>query len=52
MTIDWKKEVEARKDDLLNDLIDLLKVKSEREDDKVTADAPFGPGPQIGRAHV
>ena len=29
MTIDWKKEVEARKDDLLNDLIDLLKVKSE-----------------------
>ncbi len=48
MTIDWQKEVAARKDDLLQDLIDLLKVKSEREDDKVTADAPFGPGPRDG----
>ena len=27
MTIDWKKEVESRKDDLLNDLVELLKVK-------------------------
>lgn len=52
MTIDWKKEVEARKDDLLNDLIDLLKVKSEREDDKVTADAPFGPGPRDALLHM
>ena len=52
MTIDWKKEVEARKDDLLNDLIDLLKVKSEREDDKATADAPFGPGPRDALLHM
>lgn len=47
-----EKEVEARKDDLLNDLIDLLKVKSEREDDKVTADAPFGPGPRDALLHM
>ena len=52
MTIDWKKEVVVRKDDLLNDLIDLLKVKSEREDDKVTADAPFGPGPRDALLHM
>ncbi|MCD5003423.1 dipeptidase PepV [Enterococcus saccharolyticus] len=52
MTIDWQKEVEARKDDLLQDLIDLLKVKSEREDDKVTPDAPFGPGPRDALLHM
>lgn len=46
MTTDWKKEVAARKDDLLSDLEALLRVKSEREDDKATADAPFGPGPR------
>lgn len=52
MTIDWKKEVASRKDELLTDLIDLLKVKSEREDDKVTADAPFGPGPKNALLHM
>lgn len=52
MTIDWQKEVDARKDDLLQDLIDLLKVKSEREDDKVTSDAPFGPGPRDALLHM
>ena len=36
MTIDFKKEVEARKDDLLADLFTLLRIKSEREDDKAT----------------
>ncbi|AYW47501.1 dipeptidase PepV [Tetragenococcus osmophilus] len=45
MAIDWQKEVDARKDDILNDLKELLKVKSEREDDKITAELPFGPGP-------
>lgn len=45
MTIDFKKEVEARKDDLLADLFTLLRIKSEREDDKATKEAPFGPGP-------
>lgn len=48
MTIDWKKEVEQRQDALLEDLKELLRVKSEREDDKVTPDAPFGPGPRDG----
>lgn len=46
MTIDWKKEVEARKDDLFTDLFDLLSIPSVREDDKATADAPVGPGPK------
>lgn len=52
MTIDWKKEVEARKDDLLQDLVELLKVKSEREDDQATKDAPFGPGPRDALLHM
>ena len=43
MTIDWQKEVEARKEDLLEDLKNLLRVNSERDDSKVTPDAPFGP---------
>lgn len=43
---DWKKEVDARKDDLLKDLFDLLKIQSERDDSKATKDAPFGPGPE------
>lgn len=46
MTIDWQKEVDARKDDLMNDLNDLLRVKSERDDAAATKDAPFGPGPK------
>lgn len=46
MTIDWKKEVEKRRDDLLEDLLSLLKVPSVRDDSKKTADAPVGPGPK------
>ncbi|RLK62436.1 dipeptidase PepV [Atopobacter sp. AH10] len=46
MTIDWKKEVEQRREELLADLFDLLRVPSVREDDKATADAPVGPGPR------
>lgn len=46
MTIDWKKEVASRKDDLLKDLFTLLSIPSVREDDKATADAPVGPGPK------
>ena len=41
MTIDWQKEVEARKEDLLEDLKNLLRVNSERDDSKVTPDAPL-----------
>lgn len=46
MTIDWKKEVDARKEDLFADLFELLKVPSVREDELATADAPVGPGPR------
>ncbi len=46
------KEVEARKEDLLEDLKNLLRVNSERDDSKVTPDAPFGPGPRDALKHM
>lgn len=46
MTIDWRKEVEARREDLMTDLFDLLRVPSVREDDKAMEEAPVGPGPK------
>ena len=46
MTIDWKKEVESRKEDLLKDLFDLLRIESVRDDSKASEDAPVGPGPK------
>ena len=46
MTIDWKKEVELRKEDLLKDLFTLLRIDSVRDDSKATEDAPVGPGPK------
>lgn len=52
MTIDWQKEVDARKDDLLKDLFDLLRINSERDDAKKTVDAPFGPGPRDALLHM
>ena len=52
MTIDWQKEVEARKEELLEDLKNLLRVNSERDDSKVTPDAPFGPGPRDALKHM
>ncbi|WP_162012154.1 dipeptidase PepV [Streptococcus sp. S784/96/1] len=45
MTIDFKAEVEKRKDDLMADLVSLLEINSERDDSKADADHPFGPGP-------
>lgn len=45
MTIDWQKEVEARKEDLLEDLSFTCQQRARRLK-KVTPDAPFGPGPQ------
>ena len=41
MAIDWKQEVAKREDDLMKDLMDLLRVPSVREDDKATEDAPL-----------
>ncbi|MBS4761329.1 dipeptidase PepV [Carnobacteriaceae bacterium zg-ZUI252] len=46
MTIDWKLEVEKRKEDLLNDLNTLLSIDSVRRDELATDDAPVGPGPK------
>ncbi len=52
MTIDWKKEVELRKDAMLEDLENLLRINSERDDSKATPDAPFGPGPKEALLHM
>lgn len=52
MTIDWTKEVEVRKDDLLEDLQNLLRINSERDDAQATPEASFGPGPVAGLKHM
>ncbi|WP_326717082.1 dipeptidase PepV [Vagococcus jeotgali] len=46
MTIDWRKEVEARREDLMKDLFDILSIPSVRDDSLATEDAPVGPGPK------
>lgn len=43
--VDWKKEIDARKDDLFSDLSDLLRIDSVRDVEHKTADMPLGPGP-------
>lgn len=43
--IDFKTEVEKRREDLLADLFSLLEINSERDDSKADKDHPFGPGP-------
>ncbi len=43
--INWKKEVETRQEDLLNDLKMLLSIDSVRDDSKATEEYPVGPGP-------
>ena len=45
MTIDFKAEVEARREDMLADLFSLLEINSERDDSLAYAQHPFGPGP-------
>lgn len=46
MAINWKEEVEKRKEDLLNDLNALLSIDSVRRDELATEEAPVGPGPK------
>ena len=41
MTIDWQKEVEARKDDLLKDLGDLIRINSIRDVEHGTKEEPL-----------
>ena len=43
--INWLEEVEKRQESLLADLFRLLKIRSVREDDKASEEAPVGPGP-------
>lgn len=43
--VNFQAEVEKRKEDLLADLFSLLEINSERDDSKVDANHPFGPGP-------
>ncbi|WP_303974919.1 dipeptidase PepV [Streptococcus merionis] len=45
MTIDFKAEVEKRREAMMADLFTLLKINSERDDNKADAQHPFGPGP-------
>lgn len=45
MTIDFRAEVDKRREDLLADLFSLLEINSERDDSKTDKEHPFGPGP-------
>lgn len=46
MMINWKAEVEKRKDDIIADLERMLRVKSVRDEAQGTKEAPLGPGPK------
>ncbi|MGT2741752.1 dipeptidase PepV [Streptococcus plurextorum] len=45
MTIDFKAEVDKRREAMMADLFSLLEINSERDDSKADKDHPFGPGP-------
>ena len=51
MTIDFRAEIDKRKDDLMEDLFGLLRINSERDDSKVDEQHPFGPGPVKALEH-
>ena len=51
MTIDFRAEVDKRKDALMEDLFGLLRINSERDDSKVDDKHPVGPGPVKGLEH-
>ena len=51
MTIDFRAEVDKRKDALMEDLFGLLRINSERDDSKVDDKHPFGPGPVKALEH-
>ena len=51
MTIDFRAEVDKRKDALMEDLFGLLRINSERDDSKVDEKHPFGPGPVKALEH-
>ena len=45
MTIDFRAEVDKRKDEFMADLFALLAINSERDDSLADTSHPFGPGP-------
>lgn len=45
-TIDFKAEVEKRKDALMEDLFSLLRIDSAMDMEHADAENPFGPGPR------
>ncbi|KHD44061.1 dipeptidase PepV [Streptococcus hongkongensis] len=49
--IDFKAEVEKRKEAMLEDLISLLRINSERDDSQADDRHPFGPGPVKALEH-
>ncbi|WNZ88982.1 dipeptidase PepV [Streptococcus iniae] len=49
--IDFKAEVDKRKEVMLDDLISLLRINSERDDSQVDDKQPFGPGPVKALEH-
>lgn len=51
MTVDFKAEVEKRREDLLADLFSLLEINSERDDSKADKEHPFGSGPVKALKH-
>ncbi|KRL03140.1 dipeptidase PepV [Liquorilactobacillus capillatus] len=46
MKIDWQKEIRKRKDNLLTDLEEMLRIESVRDESSATKEAPFGSGPR------
>ncbi len=50
-TIDFKAEVDKRKEAMLADLVDLLRINSERDDRLADDQHPFGPGPVKALEH-
>lgn len=42
--IDWIKEVAKRKEELIQDTQNLLRIKSVLDEENATSDAPLGPG--------
>lgn len=46
MAIDWKKEIDNYKEELLEDLFELLRIDSVRDDDHKSDESPVGPGPR------
>lgn len=51
MTVDFRAEVDKRKDAMMDDLFALLRINSERDDSQADSKHPFGPGPVKALEH-